>query len=118
VRVCVVGSGGREHALADVLSRTAEVVVTPGNPGIPGSVSTPPEEIEADGIAELGAGFVDQRHIGQPVGKIGKAAKAKIGCYLYFSTFFIRYFSMVNPNGFHAQSFSKFDVRIRIAHHD
>ena len=37
--VCVVGSGGREHALADVLSRSAEVVVTPGNPGIPGSVA-------------------------------------------------------------------------------
>ena len=40
MKVCVVGSGGREHALAHVLSRTAEVVVTPGNPGIPGSVPT------------------------------------------------------------------------------
>lgn len=48
MKVCVVGSGGREHALVDVLSRTAEVVITPGNPGIPGSVATPPEEIEAD----------------------------------------------------------------------
>lgn len=48
MRVCVVGSGGREHALADVVSRTAEVVVTPGNPGIPNSVSTPPEQIDAD----------------------------------------------------------------------
>jgi phosphoribosylamine--glycine ligase len=48
MRVCVVGSGGREHALAHVLARTAEVVVTPGNPGIPASVRTPPEEIEAD----------------------------------------------------------------------
>lgn len=48
MRVCVVGSGGREHALAHVLSRTAEVVVTPGNPGIPGSVDTPPEEVDAD----------------------------------------------------------------------
>ncbi|MGI9578482.1 MAG: phosphoribosylamine--glycine ligase [Microthrixaceae bacterium] len=44
----MVGSGGREHALASVLSRTAEVVVTPGNPGIPGSVDTEPEAIEAD----------------------------------------------------------------------
>ncbi|MCU1494922.1 MAG: phosphoribosylamine/glycine ligase, partial [Acidimicrobiaceae bacterium] len=34
MRVCVVGSGAREHALAHVLSRTAEVVVSPGNPGI------------------------------------------------------------------------------------
>jgi len=48
VRVCVVGGGGREHALAVVLARHAEVVVTPGNPGIPGSVDTPPEEIDAD----------------------------------------------------------------------
>jgi phosphoribosylamine--glycine ligase len=48
MRVAVVGSGGREHALADVLSRTAEVVVTPGNPGIPGSVATPPDELDVD----------------------------------------------------------------------
>jgi len=48
VRVCVIGSGGREHALAHALVRTAEVVVTPGNPGIPGSTATPPGEVEAD----------------------------------------------------------------------
>jgi phosphoribosylamine---glycine ligase len=48
VRVCVVGGGGREHALALVLARHADVVVTPGNSGIPGSVDTPPEEIDAD----------------------------------------------------------------------
>ncbi len=48
-RVVVVGSGGREHALADVLGRTAsEVIVTPGNPGIPGSVNTPATELDAD----------------------------------------------------------------------
>ena len=44
----MVGGGGREHALAHVLARSAEVVVTPGNPGIPGSTATPPEEIDAD----------------------------------------------------------------------
>jgi phosphoribosylamine--glycine ligase len=48
VRVCVVGSGGREHALAVALARTADVVVTPGNPGIPGSVAAAPEEVGAD----------------------------------------------------------------------
>src|SRR5437763_16789426 len=48
MKVCVVGAGGREHALAHVLSRTAEVVVTPGNPGIPGSTSTAPEDVPAD----------------------------------------------------------------------
>ena len=55
--VCVVGSGGREHALALVLARTADVVVTPGNPGIGGvsaqghtitSVDRPAGEIDAD----------------------------------------------------------------------
>jgi phosphoribosylamine--glycine ligase len=51
VKVCVVGSGGREHALAHVLSRTAEVVVTPGNPGMVSPIDItdePVEEIEAD----------------------------------------------------------------------
>jgi phosphoribosylamine--glycine ligase len=51
VKVCVVGSGGREHALAHVLARTAEVVVTPGNPGMaaPITVTTAPaNDIEAD----------------------------------------------------------------------
>jgi phosphoribosylamine---glycine ligase len=49
MRVCVVGSGGREHALADVLSRAGdEVVVSPGNAGIPNSVPTDPGDIDAD----------------------------------------------------------------------
>lgn len=48
MRVCVVGSGGREHALAQVLARTADVVVTPGNPGIPWSTPVPPIDVEAD----------------------------------------------------------------------
>ncbi len=48
MKVCVVGSGGREHALASVLARTADVVVTPGNPGIEWSSDDDPEAIEAD----------------------------------------------------------------------
>jgi phosphoribosylamine--glycine ligase len=53
LKVCVVGSGGREHALALALARTAEVVATPGNPGMadaPGVsvVEAPPEAIDAD----------------------------------------------------------------------
>jgi phosphoribosylamine--glycine ligase len=51
VRVCVVGSGGREHALAHTLARTADVVVTPGNPGMAAPITVaddPVEEIEAD----------------------------------------------------------------------
>jgi phosphoribosylamine--glycine ligase len=52
----VVGGGGREHALARALARSAEVVVTPGNPGMPGEAcghrisvtDAPPEEVAAD----------------------------------------------------------------------
>jgi phosphoribosylamine--glycine ligase len=70
MRVCVLGAGGREHALAHVLARTAEVVVTPGNPGtaLAGRITTtpaPPEEIEADLFvigpeAPLVAGLADR----------------------------------------------------------
>jgi phosphoribosylamine--glycine ligase len=65
MKVCVIGSGGREHALAHVLARTAEVVVTPGSAGIPGSVAIPPAEIDADlhvvgPEAPLVAGLADE----------------------------------------------------------
>ncbi len=65
MKVCVVGSGGREHALATVLRRHHEVVVTPGNPGIPGSVDTPATAIDADLYvigpeAPLVAGLADE----------------------------------------------------------
>ncbi|HET9609284.1 MAG TPA: phosphoribosylamine--glycine ligase [Acidimicrobiales bacterium] len=65
MRVCVIGSGGREHALAHVLARTADVVVTPGNPGIPGSTATQPADIAADLYvvgpeAPLVAGMADE----------------------------------------------------------
>ena len=48
MKVCVVGSGGREHVFATTLARTAEVVVTPGSPGIEGSTSQEVLEVEAD----------------------------------------------------------------------
>ena len=47
----MVGSGGREHALAHVLARSAEVVCTPGNPGIEEvafCTPAPAEAIDAD----------------------------------------------------------------------
>ena len=53
MKVVVVGSGGREHGLALVLGRHAEVVVTPGNPLIPGSVATPVEELVEAGDVDL-----------------------------------------------------------------
>lgn len=55
--VCVVGAGGREHALALALARSADVVVTPGNPGMPAVTAeghritvtdAPPDEVDAD----------------------------------------------------------------------
>lgn len=48
MRVCVVGSGGREHAFVTSLSATADVVITPGSPGIPGSTDRSVTEIDAD----------------------------------------------------------------------
>jgi phosphoribosylamine--glycine ligase len=52
LRVCVVGSGGREHALAVALARTADVVVAPGNPAMTGAgislTAAPPTEVDAD----------------------------------------------------------------------
>lgn len=50
MKVCVVGSGGREHALAEALAKTTDVVVAPGNPAMDGLERTeaPPERVEAD----------------------------------------------------------------------
>ena len=51
MRVCVVGSGGREHTLAHALTRTSDVVVTPGNPGMAAPIEVtdePVEDVEAD----------------------------------------------------------------------
>ena len=57
MRAVVLGTGAREHALALELGRSADVVVTPGNPGIAGttseghrltSVATSAEELDAD----------------------------------------------------------------------
>jgi phosphoribosylamine---glycine ligase len=51
-RCVVVGSGAREHALAYVLAKNADVVVTPGNDGIAAHgiacVSTPATQLDAD----------------------------------------------------------------------
>ena len=52
MRVVVVGSGGREHALAWGLAKTADVTVTPGNAGMAAHglacTTTPATELEAD----------------------------------------------------------------------
>ena len=86
--VLVVGAGGREHALAHTLARSADVVVAPGNPGMPGTSpeghaitvsSSPPSEIDADLVvigpaAPLVDGRADRlRAPGQCVGGPGAA---------------------------------------------
>ena len=48
MRVLVIGSGAREHALAHVLARHAQVTVAPGNPGTPQTTSARPEDCDAD----------------------------------------------------------------------
>jgi phosphoribosylamine--glycine ligase len=74
MKAIVVGSGAREHALAVALARTADVVVTPGNPGTVGvspeghtisSSVAPPESLEGDLIvvgpeAPLVGGLADR----------------------------------------------------------
>ncbi len=51
-RCVVVGSGAREHALAWALSKSCDVIVTPGNAGIAAHgftcVTTPASELDAD----------------------------------------------------------------------
>ncbi|MGH9115705.1 MAG: phosphoribosylamine--glycine ligase [Acidimicrobiales bacterium] len=52
MRVCVIGRGGREHALAVELARTCDVRVAPGNPGMEAlgvaCDPRPAEDIDAD----------------------------------------------------------------------
>lgn len=52
MKVCVIGSGGREHALAHVLARSADVIAAPGNVGIEGEgiecTDALPEDVAAD----------------------------------------------------------------------
>ncbi len=62
-RLLIVGGGGREHALADKLSRDApgaELFAAPGNPGIAALARTVP--IGAEDIEEL-AGFAEREAI-------------------------------------------------------
>ena len=77
LKICVIGAGGREHALAVALSRTADVVVCPGNPGMAAMgvkcVQGSPQAVEADLYvigpeAPLVAGLADRlRHDGRLV---------------------------------------------------
>ncbi|RYD39713.1 MAG: phosphoribosylamine--glycine ligase, partial [Verrucomicrobiaceae bacterium] len=54
MRILVVGSGGREHALAWKLAQEHEVICAPGNPGIAEDVETVPVvAMDQIGIYEL-----------------------------------------------------------------
>ncbi len=66
MKVVVVGSGGREHALAEAFARHAhEVCVSPGNDGMPWSTAVPATDLAADLFvigpeAPLIAGLADE----------------------------------------------------------
>ncbi len=58
MKILVIGGGGREHALAWKLSEEAEVLATPGNPGIAQDVAT--ASVLADdfpGLADLAKSY-------------------------------------------------------------
>ena len=58
MRILVVGSGGREHALAWKLAQEHEVVCAPGNPGIAADVAcVPVPASDTAGIVALAKGF-------------------------------------------------------------
>ena len=64
MRVFLVGSGGREHALAWRIAASplcAELVVAPGNPGIAGEPKVTCVPIAVDAVAELTAAAVAER---------------------------------------------------------
>ena len=113
MRVCVVGSGGREHALAHVLARTADVVVTPGNPGMAPPITVladvPVEEIEADLYvigpeAPLVAGLADRLR-GQGRAVLGPGAD---GALLEGSKAFMK--EVLNAAGVPTARFATFDA--------
>ena len=58
MRVLVIGAGGREHALAWRLARTAEVYAIPGNPGMAEVGTCLPAGDPAAAASEIGADLV------------------------------------------------------------
>ena len=97
-RCVVVGSGAREHALAWALAKSADVVVTPGNPGIAAHgfvcVATPATELVADLFvigpeAPLVAGLADElRAQGKSVVGPGVTGAQLEGSKAYMKEFF------------------------------
>lgn len=53
MKIVVVGSGGREAALAQVLARHHQVLVSPGNAGCPGSTAVAVEDLVSDASVDL-----------------------------------------------------------------
>ena len=73
MKVCVVGSGGREHALAYVLARTAEVIVTPVYEELPGWRTDLTEATAVGDLPEAACNYVAflSEQIGVPVRLVG-----------------------------------------------
>jgi phosphoribosylamine--glycine ligase len=104
MKILIVGSGGREHALAWRLSRTAEVYAIPGNPGIaqvakclpPGDALAAAESVGADLTvvgpeAPLVEGIVDRfRAAGRAIFGPTAAAAQLEGSKIFAKNFFVR----------------------------
>jgi phosphoribosylamine--glycine ligase len=104
MKILIVGSGGREHALAWRLARTAEVYAIPGNPGIAqvakclpaGDALAAAENVGADLTvvgpeAPLVEGIVDWfRAAGRPIFGPTAAAAQLEGSKIFAKNFFIQ----------------------------
>jgi phosphoribosylamine---glycine ligase len=104
LRILIIGSGGREHALAWRLARTAEVFALPGNPGIAQVARCLPARdalaaaasVEADLTvvgpeAPLVEGIVDRfRAAGRPIFGPTAAAARLEGSKIFAKNFFIQ----------------------------
>src|SRR6185295_10842071 len=104
MKILIIGSGGREHALAWRLARTAEVYAIPGNPGIAqvakclpaGDALTAADSVGADLTvvgpeAPLVEGIVDRfRAAGRAIFGPTAAAAQLEGSKIFAKNFFVQ----------------------------
>jgi phosphoribosylamine--glycine ligase len=104
MKILIIGGGGREHALAWRLARTAEVFAMPGNPGIAevgkclpaGDALAAAESVGADLTvvgpeAPLVEGVVDRfRAVGRPIFGPTAAAAQLEGSKIFAKNFFVQ----------------------------